>query len=259
MNRTGLVIALAIAAVVGVVFAVYPRLDIDISAFFYNRPINLFKVNAQAWVNHTRDAVRWITALIFAPAVLVLIGKVMMPKRRMPIGGRAALFLILTMALGPGVLTNLILKDHWGRARPIDITELGGDFRFTPWWDPRGNCPNNCSFVAGEPSGAFWTLAPAALAPPQWRALAYGAALAFGAAVGLLRIAGGGHFFTDVVFSGVFMFLLIWTTHGLLFRWPATRTSNEAVERPLVQTGEAIRGALAALARLCGAQTGKPS
>jgi lipid A 4'-phosphatase len=259
MNRTGLVIALVIAAVVGVLFAVYPRLDIDISAFFYDRPINLFKVNAQPWVNNTRDAVRWLTTLIFAPAVIAIIGKMIMPKWRMLIGGRAALLLVLTMALGPGVLTNLILKDHWGRARPIDITELGGDFRFTPWWDPRGNCPNNCSFVAGEPSGAFWTLTPAALAPPQWRALAYGAALAFGAAVGLLRIAGGGHFFTDVVFSGVFMFLLIWSVHGGLFRWPATRTSDEAVERPLVQTGEAMRGALAALARLFGGQTGRPS
>ena len=55
-----------------------------------------------------------------------------------------------------------------------------------PWWDPRGDCPKNCSFVAGEPSGAFWTLAPAALTPPAWRALAYGASLAFGACIAAL-------------------------------------------------------------------------
>jgi membrane-associated PAP2 superfamily phosphatase len=249
MNRTGLVIALAIAVVVGVLFAVYPRLDIDISALFYNRQINLFDVNAQPWVNHSRAAARWLITLIFAPACLAVIGKLIMPNRRMLIGGRAALLLIITMALGPGVLTNLVLKDHWGRARPIDVTELGGTFRFTPWWDPRGDCPNNCSFVAGEPSGAFWTLAPAALAPPQWRLVAYGGALAFGAAVGLLRIAGGGHFFTDVVFAGFLIFLLIWTTHGVLFRWPASQSTDEAVERSLMRTGETIRGALAALAR----------
>jgi membrane-associated phospholipid phosphatase len=160
----------------------------------------------------------------------------------MLIGSRAALCLIITMALGPGVLTNLVLKDHWGRARPIDITELGGTFRFTPWWDPRGECPNNCSFVAGEPSGAFWTLAPAALAPPQWRLLAYGGAVAFGVAVGLLRIGGGGHFFTDVVFAGVLMFLLIWTTHGLLFRWRATRPTDAATERFIARIGEALHG-----------------
>jgi lipid A 4'-phosphatase len=151
------------------------------------------------------------------------------------------------------------LKDHWGRARPIDVTEFGGAYHFTPWWDPRGDCPENCSFIAGEPSSAFWTLAPAALAPPQWRLLAYGGALAFGVAVGLLRIGSGGHFFTDVVFAGVFIFLLIWAMHGLLFRWPVTRMTDEAVQRPLVLAADAVRGAFAALARRFGGQTGKSS
>ena len=259
MNRTGLVIALTISVVVGVLFAVYPRLDIDISALFYNRQINLFDVNAQSWANNSRAAARWLITLILAPACLAIFGKLIMPRRRMLVGGRAALFLILTMALGPGVLTNLILKDHWGRARPIDITELGGAYHFTPWWDPRGDCPTNCSFVAGEPSGAFWTLAPAALAPPQWRLLAYGGALAFGTAVGLMRIAAGGHFFTDVVFAGVLMFLLIWTTHGVLFRWRATRLTDEAIERPLERSGEAMRCGFAALRRRFGGEPSKRS
>jgi lipid A 4'-phosphatase len=227
--------------VVGGVFAVHPRLDIDISAFFYNPHTGLFFANAQPWVNNSRAAARWLTTLIFLPACIALIGKLILPNRRMLIGGRAALFLVLTMSLGPGVLTNLVLKDHWGRARPIDITELGGTYRFTAWWDPRGDCPDNCSFVAGEPSGAFWTLAPAALAPPQWRLVAYGGALTFGAAVGLLRIAGGGHFFTDVVFAGVFTFLLIWVTHGILFRWPAPRITDAAIEAFIARIGEAIR------------------
>lgn len=240
MNRAGLVTVFVIAVVVGGVFAVYPQLDIDISALFYNRQINLFDVNVQPWTIHLREAARWLITLILAPACLAVIGKLIMPNRRMLVGGRAALFLIVTMALGPGVLTNLVLKDHWGRARPIDITELGGTFRFTPWWDPRGDCPTNCSFVAGEPSGAFWTLAPAALAPPQWRLVAYGAALAFGTAVGLLRIAAGGHFFTDVVFAGVLMFLVIWTAHGLLFRWRVSRLTDAAIERFLARIGQAM-------------------
>jgi lipid A 4'-phosphatase len=259
MNRTGLVIALGVAVLVGAVFGVYPRLDLEISAPFYDPHNHLFAVNAQPWVQNTRAAVRILITLLAAPAFLAILGKWILPQRRMLISGRAALFMILTLALGPGVLTNVILKDHWGRARPIDVTEFGGPYGFTPWWDPRGECPENCSFIAGEPSGAFWTLAPAALAPPQWRALAYAGALAFGAAVGLLRIAGGAHFFTDVVFAGVLIFLLIWATHGLLFRWSATRTTDAALERPLVQTGAAIRGALAALARSFGRGRGEPS
>jgi membrane-associated PAP2 superfamily phosphatase len=259
MNRTVLAMVLGVAVVIGVLFGVHARRDIDISALFYEPQQHLFVVNAQPWVVHARDAARWLITLILAPACLAFIGKLIMPKRRMLIGARAALFLIVTMALGPGILANVILKDHWGRVRPIDVTELGGTGRFTPWWDPRGQCPANCSFIAGEPSGAFWTLAPAALAPPQWRLLAYGGAVAFGAAIGLLRIAGGGHFFTDVVFAGVFIYLLIWTAHGLLFRWPATRATDEALERPLVRAAEVIRAALSALAQLFGRQTSKPS
>ena len=119
----------------------------------------------------------------------------------------------------PGIVANTIFKDHWARPRPIDVTYFDGNDLFRPWWDPRGTCPNNCSFIAGEPSGAFWTLAPAALAPPQWRPLAYGAAIAFGAFIGVLRMSSGGHFFTDVVFAGVFTFLVVWTMHGLIYRW----------------------------------------
>jgi membrane-associated phospholipid phosphatase len=113
------------------------------------------------------------------------------------------------------------------------VAQFGGEEHFVAWWDPRGDCPKNCSFVAGEPSGAFWTLAPAAMLPPPWRGLGTAAALIFGAAIGLLRMASGGHFLTDVVFAGVLTFLVIWLTHGLLYRWAATRITDEAVERAL--------------------------
>ena len=257
MNRTGLAIALVTAIVVGVVFGVYPQLDLAISAFFFDPHIGLFKVNVQPWVIHARDAARYLVALLVAPAFLAIVGKLLLPHRRMLVRGRAALFLILTLALGPGVLTNVILKDNWPRARPIDVKELGGTDRFTPWWDPRGDCAANCSFVAGEPSGAFWTLAPAALMPPQWRAAAYAGALTFGVAVGALRVAAGGHFFTDVVFAGVFTFLLIWLLHGLIFRWLGTRPTDETVERPLVKAGEALRRIFAVVLPRRSGKTGE--
>jgi lipid A 4'-phosphatase len=252
MNRTGLVIALAVAAVVGVVFGIFPRLDLDISALFLEPTHRGFRIGLHTWVLRTRDVAQWLIALLAAPAFLAVIGKLALPRWRMLIPGRAAWFLILTLALAPGLVANTILKDHWARPRPIDVTYFGGNDLFEPWWDPRGTCPNNCSFIAGEPSGAFWTLAPAALAPPQWRPLAYGAAVAFGAFIGVLRMSGGGHFFTDVVFASVFTFLVIWTVHGLIYRWRRTRITDEAIERPLAQIGEAIRGGFARLGAMFG-------
>src|SRR5262249_62005879 len=116
--------------------------------------------------------------------------------------------------------------------------------------DRRGRCRKTSPFVAGESAGAFWTLAPATLAPPQWRPFAYAAAVTFGVAVSALRIAFGGHFFTDTVFAGVLMFLIVWVVHGLIYRWRPTRLSDAGVERALeCVTGRIWRAAAALVAR----------
>ena len=232
MNRTGLLIVLAVAAAVGGVFALDPGLDIAISRLFFSPGKPGFP-SAGPVVDYLRDASMWLVALTAAPAFVAVAAKLLVPVRRMMIPSRAALFLIATIVLAPGLTTNIVLKDYWGRPRPNSISEFGGSEKFVPWWDLRGPCRENCSFVAGEPSGAFWTLAAAALAPAPWRPLAYGAAIAFGLGVGVLRLAFGAHFFTDVAFAGVFTFLIIWLVHGLIYRWPRTRITDAALERAL--------------------------
>jgi membrane-associated PAP2 superfamily phosphatase len=259
MNRTGLKIALVIGIAVGVICGVDPQLDLDLSSLSFDPKIPMFEVNAQMWVQHARAAARLIITLLVLPAFLAVLGKLVLPHRRMLIEGRAALFLIATLAIGPGLVTNLILKDHWGRARPIDVQQFSGDEHFTAWWNPNGDCPGNCSFIAGEPSGAFWTLAPAALAPPELRAVAYGAALVFGASVGVLRIAAGAHFFSDVVLAGVFMFIVVWIGHGLIYRWPATRLNEDRIEDFLTWAGESLRDIRSALSRRLAGLRGKKS
>lgn len=249
MNRIGLAIAVAVAFVIGLVFAAYPHLDLDMAAWFYDAPAHTFVGWFSDRGEYARDGASLLISLLVAPAFLAIVGKLVMPQRRMLISGRATLFLIVTLALGPGVLANGILKQHSARMRPTDVVVLGGKERFTPWWNFHGPCAENCSFVAGEPSGAFWTVAPATLTPPQWRPLAYGAAIVFGLAMGVLRMTVGAHFFTDVVFAGVFMFLLIWTVHGLIYRWRPTRITDEAIERLLEHAGNAARAARLALVR----------
>jgi lipid A 4'-phosphatase len=238
MNRTGLVIALAVAATVGLVFGIRPDLDLELAALFFDPGRGGFWRAYDVPYLRARDAATWLITLVALPAVVALVVKLVRPRRPLLVPGRAIILMLLTLALGPGVVANLVFKEHWSRPRPIDVAEFKGDEHFRPWWDPRGDCPKNCSFVGGEASGAFWTLAPAAVVPPPWRALAYGAAIAFGAGVSALRMAAGAHFFTDVVFAGVFTFLVIWLVHGSLYRWPHTRITDEAVERTI----ERIRG-----------------
>ena len=235
MNRTGLIVALGLAAVVGVVFGLFPQLDLMISAPFNAMVENgyNFSLRLSQPLQLARDIGLWVGTAIIIPVVAALAFKLLLPRRRLLLSGRAILFLMATLALGPGLVANIILKDHWARPRPIEVTQFGGPLHFVAWWDPRGDCPGNCSFVSGDVSGAFWTIAPAALVPPPWRALAYGGALALGIGMAAVRIMAGAHFFSDTIFAGVFTFLIIWLVHGLIYRWPRTRLSDEAVERAI--------------------------
>jgi membrane-associated PAP2 superfamily phosphatase len=231
MNRTGLIAAIAIAAVVGLVFGIFPDLDIWLTGLLFNPDLNTYPVRRA--LLGVRSAAMWLVTLLAVPAFLAFAVKLIVPHRKMFIPGRAVLFLIATLALGPGLLVNVIAKDYWGRPRPIDVQQMGGTDPFVAWWDPRGICPKNCSFVSGDVSGSFWTIAPAALAPPPWRPLAYAAAIAFGSGMAAIRMLFGGHFFTDTVFAGVFTFLIIWLVFNLLYRWGAGRLSDEAIERAI--------------------------
>ena len=169
MNRTGLIVALSLAAIVGLAFGFYPELDLLVSRYFYG--FVDANNNAFAWRLYpplmlARDTGLWVGTVLVAPAVVALLIKLILPRRKLLLSGRAILFLIVTLALGPGALVNGVLKEHWGRPRPIDVTQFGGTEHFVAWWDPRGDCPANCGFVSGDVAGAVWTIAPAALAPP---------------------------------------------------------------------------------------------
>src|SRR5690348_14890564 len=145
MNRTGLAIALGIAAIVGLIFAFDPQLDLTLSAPFHDPqwPGGWLAIGKGA--QRLRLLASWIVTLVAAPAFLALAWKLIMPRRRMLMPARGAVLMIVTLTLGPGLLTNVVLKDHWGRPRPIDVIEFKGNELFVPWWNPRGDCPNNCS------------------------------------------------------------------------------------------------------------------
>src|SRR5690242_18644105 len=236
MNRSGLLIALAIAILAGLVFGLYPDIDLQVARYFHgfvDRGHNMFALRIYPPLMKARDIGLWIGTILVAPAVFAFIVKLLLPRRKMLIAGRATVFLIATMALGPGLLVNVLLKDHWGRPRPIDVTQFGGNQNFVAWWDPRGDCPSNCSFVSGDVAGTVWTIAPAALTPPHWRALAYAAALGLGAGMGTIRVMAGAPFPSGAIFASVFTFLIVWGMYAVVHRWRRTRFSDEDVERAL--------------------------
>ena len=201
-----------------------PGIDLWASGLFY-RPPDGFFLGDWAPFRLTHDH---LNLAVWAFAIVVLVaGSASFFFRRAVLGlsARAAIFLLLSLALGPGLTVNTIFKDHWGRARPAQITEFGGTQKFTPDFVPSGQCRRNCSFPAGDPAMGFYLVSVALLAgstPLRRRGII--AAVTLGAALGVMRLAQGGHFLSDIIASGFLVIALAWGLHGLIM-------GSDAIER----------------------------
>ena len=219
-----LIVYVALTALMLAVFALWPGLDLAVAHLFYDRG---------GFIGHDsldrfgRDFFR-VTPFV----VLTLYAGLWLAKRRgvslrWAPSGRAMIFLIATIAIGPGLIVNLGLKDHWHRPRPAQTQEFGGPSEFRPWYDDRGACKKNCSFVSGEAATGFWMVAPASVLPPPWRGPAIVLAFAFGVGSSLLRMAFGGHYLSDVLLGGLVTLIVIEIARMAL--WP--RSGVETAER----------------------------
>lgn len=207
---------LAFAAASGVavvVFTLFPQIDLWFSGLFY-RPDAGFFLGSWLPVQVIYRGVPFITyaIVIFAAvaALAVLLGR----QGVLGCNGRMAAYIIVSLAIGPGLLANTVLKDHWGRARPSQVTEFGGSKDFTPALLPSAQCERNCSFVSGHAALGFYLVSLAFLVrEARRRRRTIAAALALGGLFGLARIAQGGHFLSDVVFAGILVYATSWYLH----------------------------------------------
>jgi len=255
--RTSFIILAFLGVLTGVIFAVDPSLDLQVASFFRDLAAQPGARRFDQAIEIVRQVGPLVIIAAIAPAVIALVMKTFWPLRQTLISTRAALFLIMSLALGPGLLVNVVLKEGWARPRPGMVTEFGGDYAFMPWWDPRGACDSNCSFVSGETSAAVWMTAPAMLAPPPWRYVALGAAGVYSIAFASMRMLTGGHFLSDVIFAAIFTGLVIWTVHGFVFRWPATRLEEDALNARLGKLGRNVTRIFVPLAQSRGARPDK--
>lgn len=227
MTSTRLLAAsLAGCVLAAIVFIVWPQLDLVVAGLFYRG--NGHFVGDTPLGRAVRHVCESVPFVIMAVAVIL---HVLRRSGRSDIGapnGAGILMMAASLALGPGLLVNVVLKDHSHRPRPVQVSEFGGTAAFRPFYRLDGGCGSNCSFVSGEGSAAFWTVAPALLAPPPFRLPAVAAALAFGAVTGALRMAFGGHFLSDTVFGA----LLTWLVVLVSWRAIAARLESPAATTP---------------------------
>ena len=207
-------LALALA-----LFLLFPQIDLATSRLFYTSDHG-FALAGWPPVVFLYKVVPWLTWGILAFAALAGLWLFLMRRSLWRLDGKWLVFLVASMALGPGFLTNTVLKDHSGRARPSQVEAFGGSHLFTPAPLPAAECRSNCAFVSGHAALAFSLVAFAFLLPAaRLRRRATATALSIGAVVGLGRIAQGAHFLSDVVFAG----FLVYGTTALLYWWVIER------------------------------------
>jgi lipid A 4'-phosphatase len=201
----------------GLFFAAFPQADIAVSRLFHVAG-DSFLFSAPSAGSIVRDALRWLFILACVAAAAGFAGIAFASRRLFRLGFSAWLYVVLTVVTGPGLVANVVFKDHWGRARPHQTVEFGGAKQFTPALTRSDQCDRNCSFVSGEASSFFALgFAIMLLAERARRRALLIAALAAGALAGLVRIGAGAHYLSDVFFAGVFMAFVARGLYWLLF------------------------------------------
>ena len=202
------VLFLAFSIFVATIIA-FPELDLYVSGLFYN---NHFYMKGSLWESILYQSVPALLIITIVSVLLLCCYNLLTGKNIGCIDIRKTVYLLLVLIIGSGIIVNLGLKEHSGRARPVHISEFNGSKQFTPAFIISDQCDRNCSFSSGHSSAAFFFIAVAMLFKKRRTALLI--AFTYGSLVSLARIAAGGHFLSDCIMS----FFIMAFTADFLFR-----------------------------------------
>ncbi len=201
-----LVIPVLLLGILSLIF-IFTDLDLAFHRNFYSIETGWFLKDIQPW--------KFIYHYGNIPALLLSIGSLIILAlspyyARIRRYAKPAIYLILVMAIGPGLLVNSILKDNWGRPRPRNITEFGGKYKYEQLLTIDPDSPGK-SFPCGHASMGFYFFALYFIFRKRKKLFATATfifALLWGGMIGLARIVQGGHFLSDVIWSAGLVYLL---------------------------------------------------
>jgi len=122
---------------------------------------------------------------------------------------RNGLFLVLALAVGPGLLVNGC-KGFCGRPRPHDLVHYGGTHQYLAFWTWGTDRLNCRSFPSGHASMGFYFLTPMFLLRrrrPKLAASVFFFGLIAGCIVGSSRVIQGSHFLSDILWSACLVYI----------------------------------------------------
>ncbi len=195
-----------------VFFILYPQVDIYTSSLFFE---NTFYLRGSLYERFFYRSVPVMVSSLALGSLLLFTYNYFKKKNILGLNKKTIIYILLILSLAPGLIVNSILKENWGRARPMDIVEFGSTKTFTPAFiisDQGGN-----SFTSGHGAAAFSVLGFSLLARKR-RKLWVSLALSYGVAVSFARIIGGGHFLSDNVTSFFIVYITSYALYGYIIK-----------------------------------------
>lgn len=210
-----------------VILAVYPATDIGFSNIFY-RGDNQFLVQhylvgkAYYYEFVVRDVLMplIVVFLLFFP-IIIKFSNYLKNKFRAYDFKIMDIFFIWISALIVSGVVSAVLKNLWGRARPVDTTIFDGDKIFTPWTYYSTQCLDNCSFVSGDASVGFFIVCYYYITKNN---KFFYLSIAAGMLIGIVRIGAGAHFLSDILMSFVVVNIILQSIRYLFVKWEKTKT-----------------------------------
>ncbi len=224
----GLFFALAI-------FAKAPGLDLLVSARYYDASLG-FIHKQDAVVVALYDWTPWIgRGLVVAMAVFAIIAPWLARRSaargdqaqagRMMWLRHAAVVSFCCALLGPGLLIEGVFKNTWGRPRPVQVVEFGGQASYHGPFVPGHEPGRHKSFVSSHAAAGFSLMSLGLTCGATWRRRWLLIGIVTGSIVGLGRMMQGGHFLSDIIFA----FYGVWLTCELV-AWLDRRRMARAAE-----------------------------
>ncbi len=200
-KRRGWYLAALQMAVLVLITVLLEMFDADrrVAAYFYHPGKGWFMAKAPVW--------RWLYSYGTVPGILLTLGALLgclaglyfpcLKTWRKP-----CLLVVLTTVIAAGLLVNAVLKQYWGRPRPSQTVEFGGNWAYRPIFPP-GPPGKGASFPCGHCTMGFVFFGLAGFWRQRKSLAVSGMAvgIVLGVTLSVARIVQGAHFLSDTVWS----------------------------------------------------------
>lgn len=225
---------IAIGLLLGFSFYYFP-IDIELSSLFFKKGHGfIYKKYLPLVILH--NFVYFLMTLLCFFLGLVILARFYVLRSFDYKLYRKPLYILIACLIGPGIVVNSLIKEYSHRPRPIQTSIFDGDQSYAPAFNFQGTCPGNCSFVSGHASVGFVFFAFSFISRTIKKRLFFLYFASFlGMFFGLGRIIQGAHYLSDIVFSGVFVYITCYVLAKIIKPELESKKDLQRISNPYVK------------------------